>query len=167
MRLAPGFPCALFHFEGQCSCITRAHTASREGELASCRHCEEPTGRANARPKTGSATKQSILPFKNGLLRLARNDDVLELSWLFEIRIRSLGVARANPCGTRSTRPAGHQLLEGGAVDSSCLSAGMLTTDSASVGWIDGATAIAREVTSSSARRCAPRPTTIIIAQTT
>jgi hypothetical protein len=26
------------------------------------RHCEEPTGRANARPMTGSATKQSILP---------------------------------------------------------------------------------------------------------
>jgi hypothetical protein len=28
------------------------------------RHCEEPTGRANARPMTGSATKQSILPFR-------------------------------------------------------------------------------------------------------
>src|SRR5256885_6334541 len=27
------------------------------------RHCEEPTGRANARPMTGSATKQSILSF--------------------------------------------------------------------------------------------------------
>ena len=26
------------------------------------RHCEEPTGRANARPMTGSATKQSIFP---------------------------------------------------------------------------------------------------------
>ncbi len=26
------------------------------------RHCEEPTGRANARPMTGSATKQSICP---------------------------------------------------------------------------------------------------------
>src|SRR6266478_8631535 len=25
------------------------------------RHCEEPTGRANARPMTGSATKQSIV----------------------------------------------------------------------------------------------------------
>jgi hypothetical protein len=28
------------------------------------RHCEEPTGRANARPMTGSATKQSILPLR-------------------------------------------------------------------------------------------------------
>ena len=26
------------------------------------RHCEEPTGRANARPMTGSATKQSRVP---------------------------------------------------------------------------------------------------------
>jgi hypothetical protein len=29
--------------------------------MAKNRHCEEPTGRANARPMTGSATKQSIL----------------------------------------------------------------------------------------------------------
>ncbi len=28
------------------------------------RHCEEPTGRANARPMTGSATKQSILSLR-------------------------------------------------------------------------------------------------------
>jgi hypothetical protein len=28
------------------------------------RDCEEPTGRANARPMTGSATKQSILPLR-------------------------------------------------------------------------------------------------------
>ena len=39
------------------------------------RHCEEPTGRANARPMTGSATKQSILSLHGyGLLRFARND---------------------------------------------------------------------------------------------
>ena len=39
------------------------------------RHCEEPTGRANARPMTGSATKQSMLSRgKDGLLRFARND---------------------------------------------------------------------------------------------
>jgi hypothetical protein len=31
----------------------------RDREGTSCRHCEEPTGRANARPMTGSATKQS------------------------------------------------------------------------------------------------------------
>jgi hypothetical protein len=29
--------------------------------FALTRHCEEPTGRANARPMTGSATKQSSL----------------------------------------------------------------------------------------------------------
>src|SRR5882724_3756187 len=51
------------------------------------RHCEEPTGRANARPMTGSATKQSSLVCGDGLLRgachraalcadpLARNDE--------------------------------------------------------------------------------------------
>jgi len=50
------------------------------------RHCEKPTGRANARPMTGSATKQSSLPRGAGSLRgachraalcadpLARND---------------------------------------------------------------------------------------------
>src|SRR5258705_2844824 len=33
------------------------------------RHCEEPTGRANARPMTGSATKQPIpSPRRDGLL---------------------------------------------------------------------------------------------------
>jgi hypothetical protein len=41
------------------------------------RHCEEPTGRANARPMTGSATKQSsflVAAKQAGLLRFARND---------------------------------------------------------------------------------------------
>src|SRR6185437_14630110 len=39
------------------------------------RHCEEPTGRANARPMTGSATKQSRAARGTpGLLRYARND---------------------------------------------------------------------------------------------
>ena len=48
------------------------------------RHCE-PTGRANARPMTGSA-KQSIKPQrKNGLLRCARNDGATSNRlWLFE-----------------------------------------------------------------------------------
>src|ERR1700729_3991541 len=47
----------------------------REREGASCCHCE-PTGRANARPMTGSA-KQSTLAFllPHGLLRFARNDE--------------------------------------------------------------------------------------------
>src|ERR1700681_4728363 len=39
------------------------------------RHCEEPTGRANARPMAGSATKQSILGSPlDGLLRFVRNN---------------------------------------------------------------------------------------------
>src|SRR6202035_4985856 len=47
--------------------------------LLPSRHCEEPTGRANARPMTGSATKQSIRQrARYGLLRRAapRNDVV-------------------------------------------------------------------------------------------
>jgi hypothetical protein len=44
------------------------------------RHCEEPTGRANARPMTGSATKQSILPLRGEMdcfasLAMTRNPD--------------------------------------------------------------------------------------------
>src|ERR1700723_4066183 len=40
----------------------RACAAPQVSDLmAKNRHCEEPTGRANARPMTGSATKQSIL----------------------------------------------------------------------------------------------------------
>jgi hypothetical protein len=33
----------------------------KSGMMTYHRHCEEPTGRANARPMTGSATKQSSL----------------------------------------------------------------------------------------------------------
>jgi hypothetical protein len=52
----------------------RAHGAARSRTCVFRRHCE-PTGRANARPMTGSA-KQSILTFfvLDGLLRCARND---------------------------------------------------------------------------------------------
>jgi len=60
--------------------------ASRRENVNAClkwerRHCEEPTGRANARPMTGSATKQSIFHCctKAGLLRFARNDDQTQL----------------------------------------------------------------------------------------
>jgi hypothetical protein len=53
--------------------------AATAGVIAGGRHsryCEELTGRANARPMTGSATKQSISPVpRNGLLRFARNDE--------------------------------------------------------------------------------------------
>ena len=57
---------------GVCS---SAHLA-RETAGAACthvstRHREEPTGRANARPMTGSATKQSIYPRAE---HFARND---------------------------------------------------------------------------------------------
>src|SRR5258707_11117220 len=37
------------------------------------RHCKEPTGRANARPMTGSATKQSIL--RRGACHRARRSE--------------------------------------------------------------------------------------------
>jgi hypothetical protein len=40
--------------------LTIQHCRGAIGDVL-CRHCEEPTGRANARPMTGSATKQSIL----------------------------------------------------------------------------------------------------------
>src|SRR5467141_271356 len=57
---------------------SRAMTAGDRGPNDFGRHCEEPTGRAKARPMTGSATKQSISPQKeskkDGLLRFARND---------------------------------------------------------------------------------------------
>jgi len=53
-----------------------AHEIFEEGVnlISSSRHCEEPTGRANARPMTGSATKQSLFRRRHGLLRFARND---------------------------------------------------------------------------------------------
>src|SRR6266481_4822526 len=73
------------------------------------RHCEEPTGRANARPMTGSATKQSRfslidLLYGPGSLRFcARNDDGLQAALSLASAIRaSLIRARA----TSSPRPA-------------------------------------------------------------
>src|SRR5258707_4383135 len=41
------------------------------------RHCEEPTGRANARPMTGSATKQSIHPRAVAWIACCARNDVL------------------------------------------------------------------------------------------
>jgi hypothetical protein len=75
---APGIPHALcflgeefMHDSG----VTRRGNA--KVCLEPCRHCEEPTGRANARPMTGPATKQSTLSLRrDGLLRFARNDDL-------------------------------------------------------------------------------------------
>src|SRR6478672_9804485 len=60
---------------GECVCmsVTGAETSAI---VFSCRR-EEPPGRANACPMTGSATKQSMLPARrSGLLRFARNDVV-------------------------------------------------------------------------------------------
>ena len=72
---APGIPHALC-FSGRRLHAQLGRSAPRERGGVSQRHCEEPTGRANARPTTGSATKQSIflLCDQTGLLRFARND---------------------------------------------------------------------------------------------
>ena len=69
VQRAPGLPCAL--------CILGAERYANLGRIAprectrmsEVRHCEEPTGRANARPMTGSATEAIQLPRGNGLLR--------------------------------------------------------------------------------------------------
>jgi hypothetical protein len=50
-----------------------------------------PTGRANARPTTGSATKQSTLSFVAAwIASLALAITATQANWLFENRIRSL-----------------------------------------------------------------------------
>src|SRR6478752_7874911 len=46
------------------------------------RHCEEPTGRANARPMTGSATKQSVLRH-SGMRHWAQARNPYSRSWLW------------------------------------------------------------------------------------
>src|SRR6202166_4380087 len=61
VQRAPGIPCALF-FWGESFLSRPGRFAPRECGGAFGRHCE-PTGRANARPMTGSA-KQSISPRK-------------------------------------------------------------------------------------------------------
>ena len=53
---APGIPHAL---RGRKIHANLGRIAQRDREALSSRHCKEPTGRANARPMTGSATKQS------------------------------------------------------------------------------------------------------------
>src|SRR5579859_6252518 len=75
--LAPGIPCALCCFSGRPS-PSLGRFARREKAEAwlDFRHCEEPTGRANARPMTGSVTKQSILSWCGEMdcFVCARND---------------------------------------------------------------------------------------------
>src|ERR1700689_3628576 len=56
VQRAPGLPCALLLLAGE-RFASLGQTLSRECGVISRRHCE-PTGRANARPMTGSA-KQS------------------------------------------------------------------------------------------------------------
>jgi hypothetical protein len=60
VQRASGFPCALFCGGQGIFLADLGRIAPREREVASRRHCE-PTGRANARPMTGSA-KQSTYP---------------------------------------------------------------------------------------------------------
>jgi hypothetical protein len=58
-------------------CEAALHAASRPGhEEVPQRHYEEPTGRANARPMTGSTPKQSILSLRGEMdcFACARND---------------------------------------------------------------------------------------------
>jgi hypothetical protein len=43
--------------------VARSTSFVAPAKAGFARHCE-PTGRANARPMTGSATKQSILPLR-------------------------------------------------------------------------------------------------------
>ena len=75
----PAFPTPSV-FLGRMVHAQPGRSAPRECGVVSCRHCEEPTGRANARPMTGSATKQSTLScLRHGLLRFARNDDLCAL----------------------------------------------------------------------------------------
>jgi hypothetical protein len=73
--------------------------ASRRGNACSClklgsRHCE-PTGRANARPMTGSA-KQSISPRK-GRMDCFVASLLAMTAWLFENRIRTRVHNRCRP----------------------------------------------------------------------
>ena len=55
--------------EGWIASLTLAMTGWKRREKVNVfrRHCEEPTGRANARPMTGSATKQSILSLRGAM----------------------------------------------------------------------------------------------------
>jgi hypothetical protein len=73
----PAFPAPSDFKARRFSRIPRAQRAARtKFHVRIGRHCEEPTGRADARPMTGSVTKQSILflVWHDGLLRFARND---------------------------------------------------------------------------------------------
>jgi hypothetical protein len=91
VQRAPGIPHALF---GRRIHAQLGRNVSRECEGVSCRHCE-PTGRANARPMTGSA-KQSILSSRpHGLLRrfALRNDDP-QSTLCLEITSRACGGGR-------------------------------------------------------------------------
>jgi hypothetical protein len=60
VQRAPGIPCALSFERGTTNLKSSGENKPRERPRMFQRHCE-PTGRANARPMTGSA-KQSISP---------------------------------------------------------------------------------------------------------
>jgi hypothetical protein len=78
---APGIPHALFWANDPANL---GRIAPRECEVVSCRHCEAPTGRANARPMTGSATKQSIVTVAAAVDCFAPLAMTLNCLWLFE-----------------------------------------------------------------------------------
>jgi hypothetical protein len=72
------------------------------------RHCEEPTGRANAHPMTGSATNQSIrspVP-DSGLLRVARNDGYAHRQCNSRVSSKLINFPTASPNSDRMTTPA-------------------------------------------------------------
>src|SRR5258708_15236984 len=95
-----------------------------EAVAAPPRHGEEPTGRANARPMTGSATKQSILSLRrDGLLRFARNDGE---------RVVAPQSNRLDTDSSAAVRPMASAISE--AIESTRMLGAWRT---ASVGWIE------------------------------
>jgi hypothetical protein len=72
-RFALSFRATISRFNKRPGCTTGAMAFNLDG---SRRLCEEPTGRANARPMTSSATKQSILSLRGKMdyIAFARND---------------------------------------------------------------------------------------------
>ena len=71
-----GIPCALFFVRDEIDASLGRKTCRGNADARFFRHCE-PTGRANARPMTGSAKRSRLFPrMQSGLLRrfAPRND---------------------------------------------------------------------------------------------
>ncbi len=116
VQRVPGIPCALCF--GRKLFVSPGRIASRECGFVPRRHCK-PTGRANARPMTGSA-KQSILSLCGEMdcfvaALLAMTERRLEI-WLFEIVERTTPVLGQTPQKvTRSRGAPGPQKAAAGA----------------------------------------------------